>query len=139
MNYWKKTDLCSCTQGDDHGGEHVPFWRRPGLSRRELFKLAGTGLAGYYFAPFSPVPSVIGQAKVQTKNTAKNCIFILLTGAPSHVDTFDLKEGAWTPATFNPTTYGDLRFPQGLMPTLATQINRFAVSAVCEPGPWCTP
>jgi len=127
MNFWKKTDLCSCTQGDQHGGEHVPFWRRPGLSRRELFRLAGTGLAGYYFAPFSPIPEVIGQARAQTKNTAKSCIFILLAGAPSHVDTFDLKEGAWTPATFNPTSYGDFRFPEGLMPTMASQINRFAV------------
>ena len=27
----------------------------------------------------------------QTKNTAKNVIFILLAGAPSHTDTFDLK------------------------------------------------
>jgi hypothetical protein len=127
MIFWKKSDLCSCTQGDRHGAEHVPFWRRPGLSRRELFRVAGTGLAGYYFAPLSPVPEVIGQARVQTKNTAKSCIFILLAGAPSHVDTFDLKEGAWTPAAFDPTSYGDFRFPQGLMPMLATQINRFAV------------
>ena len=28
---------------------------------------------------------------VTTQNTAKNVIFILLAGAPSHTDTFDLK------------------------------------------------
>ena len=38
------------------------------------------------------------------KGTAKNVIFILMGGAPSHVDTFDLKVGAWTPTDFNPTT-----------------------------------
>ena len=42
---------------------------------------------------------------------------------PSHIDTFDLKEGSWTPADFNPTSYGDIRFPQGLMPRIADRLN----------------
>ncbi|MGI8989625.1 MAG: hypothetical protein ACR2I2_08585 [Bryobacteraceae bacterium] len=42
------------------------------------------------------------------------------------MDTFDLKEGPWLPASFNPTSYGDLRFPQGLMPKLAGQIGSLA-------------
>ena len=42
---------------------------------------------------------------VATKNTAKNVIFILLAGAPSHTDTFDLKVvSGVTPASFNPET-----------------------------------
>src|SRR5205085_8220198 len=37
-------------------------------------------------------------------------------------------EGAWTPAVdFNPTSYGDMRFPQGLMPKTAEQLNRLAI------------
>src|SRR5207237_1940457 len=61
------------------------------------------------------------------KNTAKNCIFIMMQGAPSHTDTFDLKEGSWTPAAFNPTSYGDVRFPQGLMPQIADQLGSLAL------------
>ena len=34
-------------------------------------------------------------------NTAKNVVFVLLPGAPSHTDTFDLKVGSWTPANFD--------------------------------------
>ena len=59
--------------------------------------------------------------------TAKNVIFVLLAGAPSHVDTFDLKEGAWTPSFLAPTSYGDLRWPQGLMPTLGGTIDDIAL------------
>jgi hypothetical protein len=50
-----------------------------------------------------------------------------MVGAPSHVDTFDLKEGPWLPADFAPTSYGDIRFPQGLMPNLADSLNRLAI------------
>ena len=43
---------------------------------------------------------------------------MLLSGGPSHIDTFDLKEGAWTPSFFEPETYGGIRWPRGLMPPL---------------------
>src|SRR5262249_32983903 len=114
-------------KGDHEGHEHMAFWKRPGLSRREFFRMAGLGVTGYYFAPLVHPPELVGQARVSTKNTARNTIFILLAGAPSHVDTFDLKEGPWLPSDFAPTSYGTVRFPQGLMPTMASQIQRFAV------------
>src|SRR5260370_28245745 len=69
----------------------------------------------------------IAKAAVTTRNTAKNVIFIMMTGAPSHTDTFDLKEGAWTPASFKPTDYNGVRFPQGLMPTIAAQMDSIAL------------
>jgi hypothetical protein len=130
MILWKKNDPGKCLKSDvhaDHGDLHQPFWKRPNLSRRQFFRITGTGVAGYYLTPIAPVPELVGQAKVAAKGTARHCIFILLSGAPSHVDTFDLKEGAWTPATFNPTSYGDIRFPQGLMPTIAEQLGRIAI------------
>ena len=63
-----------------------------------------------------------------TKNTAKNCIFILLAGAPSHSDTFDLKfiDGV-TPTSFAPATINGIQFPAGLMPGLAAQVQDFAI------------
>jgi uncharacterized protein (DUF1501 family) len=60
-------------------------------------------------------------------NTARKVIYIQLAGAPSHVDTFDLKVGPWTPANFTPTTINGVDFPQGLLPGLAAQFDRLAI------------
>ena len=102
---------------------HPPFWERPTLSRRSFFKILGTGVTGYALLPVARPLELWGQSSVVPISKAKNCIFILLAGAPSHTDTFDLKEGPWTPSTFNPTSYGDIRFPQGLLPNLAERLG----------------
>ena len=65
------------------------------------------------------------------KGTAQNVIFILMAGAPSHTDTFDLKDvkrqrgaaGLHKPATVN-----GIYFPTGLMPKLATLTGDFAIA-----------
>lgn len=100
----------------------------PGFSRRRFMQVAGTGIVASYFADVLS-PSML-QARmvapnVSLKNTAKNCIFIFLPGAPSNIDTWDLKEGAWTPADFAPTSFfgNTLRFPQGLMPKTAEHLS----------------
>ena len=77
----------------------------PGFSRRRFLQVAGTGLVASYFADVLS-PSLL-QARtvapnVALRKTAKNAIFIFLAGAASNTDMWDLKEGAWTPATFNP-------------------------------------
>lgn len=69
----------------------------------------------------------LARAAVTTKGTAKNCIFILMSGGPSHVDTFDFKEGDWMPAGFNPTSFGDVRWPMGLLPNLSNQLGNVAL------------
>jgi hypothetical protein len=102
------------------------FWERPHISRRIFFRHAAAAVGGYFLLPARPMESV-AKAAATPMGKAKNCIFILLAGAPSHADTFDLKEGPWTPAFFNPTSYGDVRFPQGLMPKLAEQIDSIAL------------
>jgi hypothetical protein len=61
------------------------------------------------------------------KGVAKNCIFVLMAGGPSHVDTFDLKEGSWTPGFAQPESYGGVRWPRGIMPKLADQIDSIAL------------
>jgi Protein of unknown function (DUF1501) len=104
----------------------APFWSRPQLGRRMFFRHVASAVSGYFLLPTRPMET-IARAQVATKNTAKNVIFILMAGAPSHTDTFDLKEGPWTPSTFNPTSYGDVRWPQGLMPQLATQLDSVAL------------
>jgi len=105
-----------------------PLWG-PQLGRREFFRIAGAGVTGYFLAPLS---SGLFEAKAQSYTPrlygkAKTCIFIHMQGAPSHVDTFDLKVGPWTPADFNPTMYNGVLFPQGLMPTIATHLSKIAI------------
>ncbi len=102
------------------------FWRLPHLSRRVFFRHLTSAVGGYFLLPSRPLET-IAKASVTPIGTAKNCIFILLAGAPSHTDTFDLKVGSWTPASFNPTQYGDLMFPQGLLPNLAAEIGSIAL------------
>jgi hypothetical protein len=95
------------------------------MGRRLFFKSAAAAIGGYFFLPSKPA-GTIAKASQATLGTAQNIIFILLQGAPSHIDTFDLKEGPWTPAFLAPTSYGSLRFPQGLMPNLANTIQDLA-------------
>src|SRR5450631_3390483 len=90
--------------------------------RRLFFKSVAAAVGGYFFLP-SRQAGTVAKASQSTIGTAKNVIFILLQGAPSHIDTFDLKEGPWTPSFMAPTSYGSLRFPQGLMPNLANNIQ----------------
>jgi hypothetical protein len=101
----------------------------PVLGRRDFFKLSGLGLSGMFLtsalkAEAAATTSAAGPSLI---GRARSCIFILMTGAPSNSDTFDLKTGVWTPSDFNPTSYNGVMFPQGLMPHLAEQLNKFAI------------
>src|SRR5512141_1449187 len=103
--------------------------RGEGFSRRRFLQLAGTGLVASYFADVLNPALLYGATSapnVNLRKTAKNAIFIFLPGAPSNIDTWDLKEGAWTPSDFNPTSYDNdtVRFPQGLMPMTAAQLGK---------------
>jgi hypothetical protein len=104
------------------------LWGGPGFSRRRLFKVAGLGLTGFYFDRIARPLNVTASARPEVLGGARNCVFLFMVGAPSHVDTFDLKEGPWLPADFAPTSFGDLRFPQGLLPNLANNLGRLAIA-----------
>ena len=55
---------------------------RPGLlGRRMFFRHAASALTGYFMLPGRP-GETIAQGAVNPISTAKNVIFILLTGAP---------------------------------------------------------
>jgi hypothetical protein len=107
----------------------------PIIDRRIFFKIAATGVAGYFASPsrllsqtitYNGTPTILG--------TAKYCIYVLLPGAPSQIDTLDLRVGSWTPQAFNPTTINGIDWPGGLLPTLGTQLsqNRFSIIRSCQ-------
>jgi hypothetical protein len=98
------------------------------LSRRGFLRLGASGLVASWFLKSPAAAWARTSAAVATKNTAENVIFVFLPGAPSQVDTWDLKEGAWTPSDFAPTSFGGgLRFPAGLMPKLANLLGDLAI------------
>lgn len=104
------------------------------INRRVFFAIAGTGVAGYFLSPldlFAQSGSAY-QSQAKILNTAKNVIFVLLSGAPSQIDTFDLRVGPWTPEDFRPTSIDGIDFPEGLMPNLAAQLNRIAIVRSCQ-------
>ena len=103
------------------------------INRRIFFQLASAGVAGCFISPRDLFPAAGGfQLQAQTLNTARNVIFVLLPGAPSQVDTLDLKVGPWTPANFLPTTINGADFPAGLLPSLASQFNHLAIVRSCQ-------
>lgn len=114
---------CEC----DRGGSFPVFGE--GFTRRHFMKLAGTSVVASFFADVASARLLAEATSVNPtlRNSAKNCILIFLSGAPSQTDTFDLKEGNGMPADFAPTTYGSIRFPQGLMPKTAEQIDKLAI------------
>lgn len=110
---------------------HVPFYNRPHLTRRRFFEVLGAGVTGSYLVNRSAraaAPVVTPQLPETPKNTAQNVIFILLAGAPSHVDTFDFKmTNGVTPAAAAPATINGIQWPAGILPNLANNINDFAI------------
>jgi hypothetical protein len=103
-----------------------PLHRLPSLGRRMFFRHAAAAVSGYFMLPSRP-GETIARAAATPVNTATRVIFVLMTGAPSHTDTFDLKEGPWLPAFMAPTSYNGMKFPQGLMPNLAENIQDLAL------------
>ncbi len=104
------------------------FYLRPHVTRRKFFSLAGAGLTGSYLAGKLHAGVTINTQNVQMQNTAKNVIFVLLAGAPSHTDTFDLKVVTGiTPTTFNPDTINGVLWPTGIMPGLGQLLPKIAI------------
>ena len=109
---------------------HKWGFNRQHVSRRHFFEAAG--VAGSYLM-LDPTRASAQAVRVTTQNVttlnkAKNVIFILLTGAPSHVDTFDLKvTSGTTPTSFAPTLINGTNWPTGLMPKIGQRLGDVAI------------
>lgn len=79
-----KRQTCDCEQRGS-----FPIFGEA-FSRRQFLRVTGTGIVASYFAP------VLTAALLESANgispalhdTARNCIFIFLSGAPSQIDTW---------------------------------------------------
>src|SRR5471030_739739 len=87
----------------NHPHSHQTFFSRPYVNRRRFFEILGAGVTGSYLLPRLKAEDAVTTSGVTTQNKARNVIFILLTGAISHTDTFDLKVvNGVTPSDFQP-------------------------------------
>jgi hypothetical protein len=81
--------------------KRTPLTNIPTLSRRDLFRIGATTFAGYELLPMMAPLQVRAPGKVTPRGSAEFCIFLFLVGGPPQMDTFDLKEGKWTPQDFD--------------------------------------
>lgn len=88
------------------------------ISRRRL--LFGAVQASAFLAAARHADADVRSAGVATRGTAKSCIFVTLNGAPSHVDTWDPKDGPWNPADANLQQHpGGIVLSQKLFPNFS--------------------
>src|SRR3954452_21734247 len=107
---------------------HATFSAKPIVSRRGFLQVLGAGVAGTFAASHLDAAETKVQANVTTINKSKNVIFILLTGAISHTDTFDLKVvNGVTPSNFQPTMVNSVNWPMGLLPKIGGQLPNVAI------------
>src|SRR5216683_6533677 len=87
----------------------------PKLRRREFFKIGATSFMGFHPLPMISPLKAFADTKVNRRGSAEFCIFLFLAGGPPQLDTFDLKEGKWTPPDFDVRTITpEIKMPYAL-------------------------
>ena len=87
-----------------------------GLSRRHF--LFGAASAAQLLAMTRRAEAQTS-ANVTPLNSADACIFINMQGGPSHLDTFDPKDGPWNPADADIRQYGGVALSNRYFPNLS--------------------
>ncbi len=107
---------------------HMPI-----LTRRQLLQIGAVAVSGFDLLPMVHPRNILATETAKTRGTAEFCLFVFLQGGASHVDTFDIKEGRWTPPDFDiRTVKPGLRWPMGLFPKLGERLDRVAIARSLE-------
>ena len=109
--------------------EHKGYFTRRHWTRRHFFQLAGAGITASILTKTAQGAETKAQAAATPVNKAKNVIFILLAGAPSHTDLFDFKylKGTTPDATKPTTLKGGVMWPSGILPKLGDAFSDLAI------------
>jgi hypothetical protein len=100
----------------------------PTLTRRSLFKVGAVAISGFDLLPMLRPLNATVKERVRPRGTAEYCLFVFLQGGCSHVDSFDLKEGKWTPPDFEIKQVAPgIKMPVSLFPKLSRDLNKFAI------------
>lgn len=106
----------------------MDFANFPPLTRREIIRVGGISVVGAFISSIFRPFNVRAQKKVAPRGTAHKVIFIMLDGGISHLDSFDAKEGRWTPQEFEIRSYAnDIRLPSGLFKNLPDVLDKITV------------
>ncbi len=88
------------------------------MTRREWMKQAASWAAFTALARRGDAQVVTGNAQV--RGTARSCILVYLNGAPSQLDTFDVKDNSWNPADIDIQQHGDIALSNTLFPKFSS-------------------
>lgn len=98
------------------------------LTRRQILRSGAVTATGISFVPLITPSNVTAATTVKPRGTARFVLFFMLDGGQSHVDSWDLKEGKWTPPDFDVKEIAPgLKWPMSLYPQLAAQRERFTL------------
>jgi hypothetical protein len=99
-------------------------------TRRELLKYGGLGLLGASVDALWPLKvraANIG-AKTRPRGTARNVVFYEISGAISHIDSFDFKDNPATPKDFQVEKLSTgIYFPTNFFPRITKIMDRVAI------------
>ncbi|MBM3784124.1 MAG: DUF1501 domain-containing protein [Acidobacteria bacterium] len=98
-------------------------------TRRDLLEFGGLGLAGAAVQGLWPLSvSASSSKKVTPRGNARNVIFFEISGAISHIDSFDFKENPATPKESDVRTLKNgVHLPHYLFPRTAKVMDRVAL------------
>src|SRR6266481_6211893 len=105
----------------------------PSLTRRHFFRTGAVTVSGFWLAPMVRPVNVTAKENVTPRGGAEYCIFLFLNGGASQLDSFDIKEGKWTPPDFDVRTVKPgIRLPYSLFPQLSGQLDHLVVARSVE-------
>jgi len=105
----------------------------PTLTRRHFFRSGAVTVSGYWLLPMLRPVNIEAKEVVTPRGGAEYCIFLFLNGGASQLDSFDIKEGKWTPPDFDVRTVKPgIRLPYSLFPNLSGQLDRVVIARSVE-------
>lgn len=97
-------------------------------SRRDILKLGGYGLLAASVDAVWPLQTQASGAKVHPRGNARNVLFFEISGAISHIESFDFKENAGTPKDLDVRPVNSELFMSHLLfPRLEKQMDKIAI------------
>jgi hypothetical protein len=99
-------------------------------TRRELLQYGGLGLAGASISSLWPLKMKAAStaSKTRPRGTARNVVFYEISGAISHLDSFDFKDNPATPKDFEVRKLSmGIYFPVNFFPRITRIMDRVAI------------
>jgi hypothetical protein len=107
------------------------------VNRRDFLRAGGASVFGYALTKFIRPPEILAQGRRPVRNTARNAIFIMLNGGPSHVDLFDIKSNDSSKTRrIRPDNYetqldiqnvNGIDLPMGLFPNFSKHLDKTVI------------